>query len=214
MLVLIIGLALLGSGSGGSGALANQDGGLADEGDTGQIPDPNDKTDSLLVAVVKSFSERIAPPKPKAKPIVKAKPILPVVKPPPKPPVVKTPPKPPEVKPTPPPPPPPKPKVPKPDFALTGTIVIGPDQGGAWVIEKGKPKARGFWIGEMIGMFKLTGVTDGQIEVAREGETFTVVVPRPKPGPAASTGKEDRTKALQSPKPGDKKPARPRPRRK
>ena len=215
VLVLVIGLALLGGGSPGSGALAGQESGLSDRhGDKGQIADPNDKSDSLLVAVVKNFSERIAPPKPQPKP----KPPKPQPKPKPKPPEPKPAPPPPPPKPEPPKPKPepPKPKVPKPDFALTGTIVIGPQQGGAWLVEKGNSEARGFWVGDMIGKYKLIRVTDGQIEVARDGETFTVAVPQPKPGQAVSVSKEELAKTAESRRPGAKKPApkRPRPPRK
>lgn len=179
---------------------AADDAGVTTEGSV----DPNKRTDSALIAVVKQFSKRLAPPPPPPpkppKPVETVKPPKPpepveTVKPPkpPKPPEPVEPVKPPEP-PKPPDPPklPPKPKVPKPGFSVTGTIVIGEYSGLAWVMRKGKEKA--FWVGETIDGYKIERVFDGKVELSREGATFSLEVPKPGAA-AAAAAKAKATKA-------------------
>ena len=206
LLVLVLGLTMLPGDAGGAKAATPWGTGAETEDDAGSnvAADPNQMVDSPLIAVVKRYSKRIAPPPPTPK----REPVKPK---PPKPEPVKIkPPKPEPVKIKPPDPEPVKPKVPKPDFALTGTIVIGENYGGAYVKRNGKPVAETFWVGDMIGRYKVVRVMHGKVDVTAEGETFTVSVPKPAP-PAAGLP----SKAPSPPKPERNRPARPaRPKRK
>jgi len=142
-----------------------------------------DQSSSALLAAAESFAKRLAPTPPPPKP--------PQPKPAPKP---KTPPKPaPKPQPEPPPPPPkpkPKPKPPAPAFTVAATFITGRYEDGRWVtsqalarIKAPKSNAAKFYaVGDKIGNYTVSEISEGVVEVVRDGTPFKLEVPKPKPG--------------------------------
>jgi type II secretory pathway component PulC len=137
--------------------------------DKKQLADGDKKLDSPIVAMARQYSKHLedgGKPKPPTKqpgPIAKAPPTEPP-KPAPAPqPVVSK----------------PKPTV---NFSLKATLLIGNDDGLAWVLLPGKSEPQAFAKGEKIEQYKITQIKHGQIVVERDGVSQTLKVPEPPPG--------------------------------
>ncbi|MBN1764438.1 MAG: hypothetical protein JW860_04205 [Sedimentisphaerales bacterium] len=87
------------------------------------------------------------------------------------------------------------PKPPVPNFILTGTMVIGSEDGMAWVKLPKEVKDKGFFVGEKIDTYTLTEVNDGSVILMKDGYDFTLQMkepPPPSPGRAPARPPEKR----------------------
>lgn len=170
LLVLIIGLlSLLGSNPIADGSQVIS--GSQDTDNIDQSSDGISKTESPLVAMVRKYSTRFNPPKPKPKPKPKLSP-----KPKPTPKVA------PKPKPVTPPKPAPKPRqiIPAPPFTVEATLMIGADEGLAWIKQPKDKQPNLYAVGEKINQYEIVKIQHGIVELMRETANFTLKVPEPK----------------------------------
>lgn len=70
-------------------------------------------------------------------------------------------------------------KPPGPNFTLTGTLVIGPENGLAWFKLPKESKYKAFFVGETIDKYKLASVNNGSVVLIRQGFEYSLDVPKP-----------------------------------
>ena len=188
LVILVVGLSTL------PAAPPELAGGYAGEHSSGESSDGQaasstggDPAGSPLLAAAASFAKRLAPPPPPPpKPKPQPKPAAPKPKPQPEPPKPEPP------KPAPP-KPKPKPKTPPPKFTVEATFITGRYENGQWVTSQVLARIRlpngkdvkSHTVGDKIDEYTIAGISEGVVEVVRDGAAFKLEVPKPKPGAAA-----------------------------
>ncbi|MBN1845471.1 MAG: hypothetical protein JW810_07290 [Sedimentisphaerales bacterium] len=103
-----------------------------------------------------------------------------------------------------------KPPPPAPSFELKATLVMGPYDGQAWIKLPKKTLPEIYTSGESIEGYRLRQIGDGFVVVMREGHSFRLEVPKPKPPSEARPAPPVKT-PTDTKTPAGRQPARPSP---